>query len=86
MNFKILKTKWELKMYWIRPDIWANPEILLEDDDFDELLSCRLLVNFSVQFIEFHDKYQIKKSEKLIKSKFIIFPTTYAISFLLPTL
>jgi hypothetical protein len=42
MNFKISKTKWELKMYWIRPDIWANSETLLEDDDFDELQSFRL--------------------------------------------
>ena len=86
MNFKILKTKWELKMYWIIPDIWANLDVLLEDDNFDELQSCRLLVNFSVQFNEYHDKYHIKKWGKLLKSKFIIFPTTYAISFLLPTL
>lgn len=86
MNFKILKNKWELKMYLIIPDIWDNSEILLEDYDFDELQSFRLLVNFSVQFIGYHNKYYAKKSGKLLKSKFIIFPSTYAFSFLLPRL
>jgi len=69
-------------MYWIRPDVGAYLEMLLEEVDLDELQSFRLLVNFSVQFIEYHNKYQTKKPEKLLKSKFIIFPTTYALRFL----
>jgi hypothetical protein len=39
----------------------------LAEDDFDELQSFRRLVNFSVQFIEYHNKYQTKKPEKLLK-------------------
>ena len=50
------------------------------------LTSFRLLVKFSVRFIEYHNNYQTKMLEKLVNLKFIIFPTTYSFSFCLPLL